>query len=114
MSKGSQWQSPLSKTPNLEKKMAKQYSLTLKKAKMKARPKPEKKYYRLAAKRIAFKQATLIASAITTITAVGYFLALSKYALLLWGGEFFIVLIVSYQISISRLYKDAADLLEDE
>ena len=92
--------------------MAKQYSLTLKKAKMKARPKPQKRHYRLAAKRIAFKQATLIASAITTITAVGYFLALSKYALLLWGIEFFIVLIVSYQVSVNRLYKDAADLLE--
>jgi hypothetical protein len=81
---------------------------------MKANSKPEKKHYRLAAKKIAFKQAMLIASAVTTITAVGYFLALSKYALLLWSIEFFIVLIISYQVSISRLYKDAADLLRDK
>ncbi len=93
--------------------MARRYSLTAGKTKkMKVKPKPERKHYRLAAKRIAFKQAMLTASIITTITAVGYFLALSKYALLLWGIEFFIVLIVSYQVSISRLYKDAADLLD--
>jgi len=94
--------------------MARRYSLTAKRIKMAAKPKPEKKHYRLAAKRIAFKQAMLIASAVTTITAVGYFLALSKYALLLWGIEFFIVLIISYQVSVNRLYKDAADLLKDE
>ena len=81
---------------------------------MQARPKPKKRHYRLAAKRIAFKQAMLVASAVTTITAVGYFLALSKYALLLWSIEFFIVLIISYQVSVKRLYKDAADLLKEE
>lgn len=95
--------------------MARRYSLTAGKTKkMKVKPKPERKHYRLAAKRIAFRQATVIASAITTITAVGYFLALSKYALLLWFVEFFIVLIVSYQVSVNRLYEDAADLLEGE
>ena len=81
---------------------------------MKANPKPEKKHYRLAAKRIAFQQAMLIASVVTTITAVGYFLALSQYALLLWSIEFFVVLIISYQVTISRLYEDAADLLQGE
>ena len=94
--------------------MARQYSLTVKKIKMKANPKPQKKHYRLAAKRIAFQQAMLTASIVTTITAVGYFLALSKNALLLWGIEFFIVLIISYKAAIKRLYRDAADLLKDE
>ncbi len=92
--------------------MAKQYSLTIKRAKMK--PKPQKRHYRLAAKRIAFRQAMLTASIITTITAAGYFLALSKNALLLWGIEFFVVLLVAYQVSLSRLYKDAKDLLDDD
>jgi len=92
--------------------MAKRYSLTIKRAKMK--PKPQKRHYRLAAKRIAFQQAMLTASIVTTITAVGYFLALSKNALLLWGIEFFVVLLIAYRSRLHRLYEDAKDLLEDE
>ena len=73
--------------------------------------KPSRKIYRKAAKRIAFSQAMFTAAIVTTITAVGYFLALSEYALLLWGAEFFIVLAISYHYAVKRLYKDVPELL---
>ncbi len=92
--------------------MAKRYSLTVRK--VKAKTKPQKKHYWLAAKRIAFKQATLTASVVTTITAVGYFMALSEFALLLWGIEFFIVLLVSYQVAFNRLREISEDLLNED
>ena len=73
--------------------------------------KPSKKHFQKAARQVAFKKAFLTAAIVTTITAIGYFLALSKYALLLWGIEFFVVLAVSYVHALRQIKTDAADLL---
>ena len=73
--------------------------------------KPSRKHFRKAARQIALKQAFLTAAIVTTITAIGYFLALSKYALLLWAIEFFVVLAVSYPLALRQIKTDAADLL---
>ena len=73
--------------------------------------KPNRKHFQKAARQVAFKQAFLTAAIVTTITAIGYFLALSKYALLLWTIEFFVVLAISYALALRQIKTDAADLL---
>ena len=74
---------------------------------------PQPKHYRKAARRLAFGQASVVASIVTTFTALGFLLAKNPYPLFVWGLEFVVALIISYWHSLRRIKTEAAELFEE-
>lgn len=73
---------------------------------------PQAKHYRKAARSLAFKQASVVASIVTTFTALGFLLAKNPYPLFVWGLEFLIALTISYWFSLHRIKTETAEFFE--